>query len=82
MSDKNLALARSTRRRYRRVKAELTKLFKGKTQSQALTKGNIEKYGEDVIKRHFLLANKSKSAPVKKAVKKKVAGKEAVEPTI
>lgn len=75
------ALNRSIRRRYRRVKAELAKLFAGKTLSQALTKGNIEKYSKEVIERHFAVQSKASDKKAAKTGKNtKPAAKPAKKP--
>lgn len=62
------AIARSTRRKYRRVKDKLAKDVKGLTLGQAKQKFSKE-YGEDVIIRHFQIMDKKSSPKAGKAVK-------------
>jgi len=74
------ALNRSIRRRYRRVKAELSKLFAGKTLSQALNKGNIEKYSKEVIERHFAVQSKASDKKAAKTGKNTKPAAKAAKP--
>lgn len=75
------ALARSTRRRYRRFAAELTAAAKNKSLAQMKTKANLEKYGADVLERHYmLLAKADGTAKPKKAEAPKAKATKAAKP--